>query len=109
MTRAGAAAPQRTCLGCRQARAQAQLIRLAWRDGQVVVEPPGRRGAGRGAYVCATMGCWEEARRRRALARALRIAATAVDGDRVTAALRGVIASRRPSSSLPLEDRPSPL
>ena len=84
-------------------------MRLAWRDGQVAVEPPGRRGPGRGAYVCATMGCWERARRRRAVARALRISPTSVDAERVSAALQGLLASRSPSSSLPLEDRPSPL
>jgi hypothetical protein len=49
--------PQRTCLGCRQARAKAALLRLARDvDGQVQVDWGGRRG-GRGAYVCPSAEC----------------------------------------------------
>ncbi|HUG35340.1 MAG TPA: YlxR family protein [Candidatus Limnocylindrales bacterium] len=49
--------PQRTCLGCRQVRPRALLVRLV-RDleGRVQVDRQGT-GVGRGAYVCASAGC----------------------------------------------------
>jgi hypothetical protein len=50
-------APERTCIGCRQARAKSDLIRLIRADdGRVKVDWKGK-DAGRGAYVCASMEC----------------------------------------------------
>jgi predicted RNA-binding protein YlxR (DUF448 family) len=56
--------PHRTCIGCRAVRPQADLLRLA-RSAEGRVEPdPGRRGGGRGAYVCRSERCLGEAVRR---------------------------------------------
>ena len=60
------AAPERTCVGCRRRRAQADLVRLALEAGRVV---PAKAGAhGRSAYVCPEEDCLdsrgEEARLR---------------------------------------------
>lgn len=50
-------APERTCIGCRQARPKDGLIRLVrGADGRAKVDWRGR-DAGRGAYVCASMEC----------------------------------------------------
>ena len=51
------AAPQRTCVACRQRRPQAELLRLVlapegWRA------DPRRRLPGRGAYVCRLAACF---------------------------------------------------
>jgi len=47
--------PQRTCVGCRRARAKEELVRLVRRsDGTVVADA---RGPGRGAYVCPDPDC----------------------------------------------------
>ena len=49
--------PQRTCLGCRQVKARAALVRLVRRGtGEVVVDRE-RRAAGRGAWVCPDATC----------------------------------------------------
>ncbi len=64
------ATPERTCVGCRQRRPQAELVRLK-RDGGSVVAA-GRGAAGRSAYVCPAEGCLEAAEKRRAFARAFR-------------------------------------
>jgi len=55
------------------------LLRLRWDGRQIVVELAPLRGPGRGAYLCAKMSCWDQARRRRALGRALRVRADAID------------------------------
>lgn len=63
-------APERTCIGCRHKRGQAELIRLTNEAGRVV---PARRGApGRSAYLCPEQTCLEAADKRRAFARAFR-------------------------------------
>ncbi|MCS6840601.1 MAG: YlxR family protein [Roseiflexus sp.] len=65
--------PQRTCVACRRTDAKRALIRLV-RDagGRVQIDPTGKRN-GRGAYLCHDPTCWEQAIRRHALERALRI------------------------------------
>jgi len=48
----------RTCLGCRQARPKADLVRLARTASGIVVADGGPRpSAGRGAYVCPELEC----------------------------------------------------
>ena len=64
------ATPERTCVGCRRRRGQAELVRLSARDGRVVPAPPG--APGRSAYVCPEDKCLEAAEKRRAFARAFR-------------------------------------
>ena len=50
-------APERTCIGCRQARPKARLVRLVRGvDGRVRVDRDGR-ASGRGAYICPTAEC----------------------------------------------------
>lgn len=65
--------PQRTCIVCRTTGAKRGLMRIV-RDGEgrVSFDSTGKR-AGRGAYLCHTPHCWEQALKRGALARALRV------------------------------------
>ncbi|MGH7640458.1 MAG: YlxR family protein [Candidatus Dormibacteria bacterium] len=82
----------RTCVGCRARRPQLELVRVSLnRDGELELRAPGEKRQGRGAYLCANMGCWEKARRRRALPRALRLRGEAPDLSGVAAALAGMI------------------
>ena len=53
--------PRRTCVGCRQVRPKATLVRLVGgEDGQVRVDRGGE-SVGRGAYVCPTVDCLDKA------------------------------------------------
>ena len=81
--------PQRTCIGCRQVRSKRELVRLVLpAEGPVAVDPTGRRN-GRGAYICRQSGttCLDQARRRRAVARALRVDADHIDYESLAAEL----------------------
>jgi hypothetical protein len=77
----GREGPVRTCVGCRERAAKAELLRLvvdlAARTGdepvRVVPDPAGRR-PGRGAHVHPRPECLDLAVRRRAFARAFRLA-----------------------------------
>jgi uncharacterized protein len=62
--------PQRTCIGCRRVTDPGDLVRVARRpDGSLGVGPT---EAGRGAWLCPEVTCFEMAVRRRAFGRALR-------------------------------------
>lgn len=49
-----------------------ELVRIvATPDGSVRIDPTGKQ-AGRGAYLCPSLGCFEQAQKRKALERALK-------------------------------------
>lgn len=82
-------APQRTCVGCRQVRAKRELVRLVLpAEGPVQVDTTGKRN-GRGAYICRETGrtCLDQARKRKALTRALRTTADHIDYESLAADL----------------------
>jgi predicted RNA-binding protein YlxR (DUF448 family) len=63
--------PERTCIGCRRCRPQAELVRcVLTADGRATVD---RRGSGRGAWLCVPpAACFRLAVRRKAFQRAWR-------------------------------------
>ena len=61
--------PQRTCLGCRQAKDKKDLI-VKSPDGTVSVDLTGKK-SGRGAYLCPDPNCLEKTVRSKALERSL--------------------------------------
>lgn len=64
--------PERTCVGCRTTRPKRELVRVVRTpEGAVELDPTGKR-AGRGAYLCPSLDCLEQAVRGRRLERALR-------------------------------------
>jgi predicted RNA-binding protein YlxR (DUF448 family) len=73
--------PQRTCIACRTASAKREFVRVVRTpEGAVEADPSGKR-AGRGAYLCARLSCWQEALKKDRLARALRTTISAGDRD----------------------------
>ncbi len=64
--------PIRTCIACRNTSDKRQLLRIVkGPDGRVECDVTGKH-AGRGAYLCPTMSCFETAWKKRSLDRALR-------------------------------------
>jgi len=62
----------RTCVGCGSRAAKSDLLRLVAEENVLVPDAPARR-PGRGAYLHPSQRCFEQAQRRRAFARALRV------------------------------------
>ena len=63
--------PLRQCLGCREMKPKAELVRVVRSpEGTVSVDLRGK-APGRGAYVCRSAGCLKKALRSRAVGRAL--------------------------------------
>jgi hypothetical protein len=84
-------------VGCRQVRAKRELVRLVLpAEGPVQVDLTGKRN-GRGAYICRETGrtCLLQARKRKALSRALRATADSIDYEALAAQLDGAARSRR--------------
>ncbi|PVG83031.1 hypothetical protein DDE18_09995 [Nocardioides gansuensis] len=69
--------PVRTCVGCRTRAARSELLRVVAGSGPdglpAVVPDPGHTAPGRGAHLHPTSECYEQAVRRRAFTRALRL------------------------------------
>ena len=63
--------PRRSCVACRATRPASELIRFALRDGAVTVDMR-RRLPGRGANLCASRSCLQQALKRGAFRRAFR-------------------------------------
>lgn len=75
--------PQRTCVVCREKDSKRQLVRIVrTQEGTVMIDPTGKAN-GRGAYLCDKPACWERAVNSDALARALRVALSADDRQRL--------------------------
>jgi predicted RNA-binding protein YlxR (DUF448 family) len=71
--------PQRTCVACRSTSGKRTLLRIVRApDGSVAVDPSGKR-AGRGAYLCNRLECWQAALKKGRLDSALRVALTPDD------------------------------
>ncbi|MFC9925054.1 YlxR family protein [Streptomyces sp. NPDC127190] len=70
-THAGAC-PERTCVGCRERTAKTDLLRIVVIEDACVPDPRGTL-PGRGAYVHPALVCFDQAVRRRAFPRALRV------------------------------------
>ncbi|MEU2058138.1 YlxR family protein [Streptomyces bungoensis] len=66
------ACPERTCVGCRERAAKDDLLRIV-KSGDACVPDPRGTLPGRGAYVHPALVCLDQAVRRRAFPRALRV------------------------------------
>ena len=63
--------PMRMCVGCREMKPKAQLLRVVKpQEGDAHIDRTGK-APGRGAYVCDSPECLKKARKSRALERAL--------------------------------------
>lgn len=83
--------PQRTCLGCRQVRDRAELVRFVRSpEGRVLVDYR-ERLPGRGAYTCLAAGCIRQAVSRRQFDRAFRAACGPLSAEDLTGELRGAL------------------
>ena len=57
--------PMRLCLGCGEAKPKREMIRVVKsKDGEISLDLTGKK-SGRGAYICHTLKCFNEARKKR--------------------------------------------
>jgi predicted RNA-binding protein YlxR (DUF448 family) len=86
----------RTCIACGTERAKRELVRIVRTpEGTILADATGRR-SGRGAYVCADLGCLEKGLARGQLARALETTVLQEVHDRIRGELAEIIRSRAP-------------
>lgn len=63
--------PQRMCVACREVKPKAEMLRVAYVDGNVSLDSEGNK-QGRGSYVCNHTACIEKAQKIRGLERGLK-------------------------------------
>ncbi|WP_245926238.1 RNase P modulator RnpM [Sulfoacidibacillus thermotolerans] len=82
--------PLRQCVGCQEQKPKRSMVRIVLTpEGMVQVDLTGKL-AGRGAYICPSRACFDIARKRKALERALK----AQLNDEVYEHLFGVVETR---------------
>ena len=82
--------PMRMCVGCREIKPKAQLLRVVKpQDGDAHIDRTGK-AQGRGAYVCGQIECLRKARKSRALERALEAQIDAVVFDQLEAQIEAL-------------------
>lgn len=65
--------PLRRCVACGTQSPQRELIRInKTPSGEVVIDQEGNKNPGRGAYLCRSPRCWDQALKKNKLDRALR-------------------------------------
>ncbi len=75
--------PQRTCVACRATGDKRELVRIVRTPaGPVEVDQTGKK-AGRGAYLCRKVECWDAGLKRDRLSSALRTKLTGEDRQRL--------------------------
>lgn len=74
--------PMRTCVVCRQKFEKRHLMRFVRTDEGVFADPTGKRN-GRGAYVCNSDVCLQQAANSNGLSKALRVGLTDSDRQRI--------------------------
>lgn len=71
--------PMRTCIACRESKPKRELLRVVRTPGeQVQLDATGKK-AGRGAYLCARLSCWENALKRKRLEQEFEITLSSED------------------------------
>ncbi|HET8841093.1 MAG TPA: YlxR family protein [Ktedonobacteraceae bacterium] len=71
--------PMRTCIACRESKPKRELLRIVRTpDEHVQLDASGKK-AGRGAYLCAKLSCWEGALKRKRLEQEFEIAISGED------------------------------
>ena len=73
--------PRRTCIGCGATTGKRGLIRVVRTpQGQVLPDPTGKK-PGRGAYLCPSLHCWDQAVKKGRLERSLKTKLSLEDVD----------------------------
>lgn len=71
--------PMRTCVACHESKPKRELLRVVRTpDGHVQLDATGKK-AGRGAYLCAKLSCWENALKRKRLENEFEVSISAED------------------------------
>jgi uncharacterized protein len=81
------AEPLRRCLGCRETKPKASLLRVAAKDGKAVPDLA-HRLSGRGAWLCRNAACAKAVNKGRQVSRALKGKATEPTADELSAWIR---------------------
>jgi predicted RNA-binding protein YlxR (DUF448 family) len=82
--------PQRTCVACRRTGPKREMVRVVCASGSGIdIDLTGKK-SGRGAYLCQTRACWENALNTGRLEYALRTGIKPEDKDKLVNFAKGI-------------------
>ena len=83
------AVPMRRCVGCMESKEKSKLVRIAGFQGAVNLDSDGK-APGRGVYLCKNTACLEQAMKKRALAKSLKMEISAQRAEELMEELRKI-------------------
>lgn len=89
--------PQRTCVACGNVTGKRDLTRVVRTPGGSVEADPTGKKAGRGAYICSRLECWEAAVAKRRLERSLKTPLSPEDAKALREFAAGLSLSEAPA------------
>lgn len=82
--------PERTCIACHETRPKKELVRLVRTPQGVITDTTGKK-AGRGAYLCRNVQCWETGLKENRIEHALEVNLSAKNRDELMRFARGLV------------------
>jgi uncharacterized protein len=86
--------PERTCIACHGIKSKKELTRLVRTPGGVIIDPTGKK-AGRGAYLCRDIKCWEIGVKGNRIEHALGVTLSAENREELTRYAMGLVPEER--------------
>lgn len=86
--------PQRTCIACRQVKPKKELTRLVATADGVLVDATGKK-AGRGAYLCKSVQCWETGLKGNRIEHALKVTVSEDNREGLLRFAKGLVPEER--------------
>ncbi len=86
--------PERTCIACRQVKPKKQLTRLVRTADGILVDNTGKK-AGRGAYLCRSVQCWEMGLKGNRIEQTLKVTLTEANREELKRFARSLVSEER--------------
>ena len=86
--------PERTCIACRQIKSKKELTRLVRTADGILIDATGKK-AGRGAYLCRSVQCWEIGLKGNRIEQALKVTLSEANREGLRRFARSLVSEER--------------
>jgi predicted RNA-binding protein YlxR (DUF448 family) len=86
--------PERTCIACHQVKPKKRLTRLVRTADGILIDNTGKK-AGRGAYLCRSVQCWEMGLKGNRIEQTLKVTLTEANREELKRFARSLVSEER--------------